>query len=239
MITRTLWMLAASAALVLGQPKGKETPEPLKGQAPQKTVVVEVKNGDVNRIASVVTGIGANVRADPTLRVIAVSGDVGSVNAIEEAIKRMDVPPAPVRNVELTLYLLYASAQEVPGASVPADLESTVRALRGEFPYKSYRLLDSNILRARDGERVQASGTLPAGRGTYDFQYFKGTISGQTPRILRIDNLSLTVTLDGRAQITTNLDAREGQKTVVGKTNVGGSAEDAAVFLVISPKIIE
>ncbi len=38
------------------------------------------------------------------------------------------------------MYLLYASAQEVPSASVPADLESTVKVLRGEFPYKSYRV---------------------------------------------------------------------------------------------------
>jgi hypothetical protein len=139
--------------------------------------------------------------------------------------------------VELTVYLLYASAQEVPSASVPADLESTVKILRGEFSYKSYRVLDSNILRTRDGEQVYTSGTLPAGRGTYDFRINKATISGPPPRILRIDGLQLNVAMDGRAGIQTNLDAKEGQKTVVGKANVGNSED--AIFLVITPKVVE
>ena len=135
------------------------------------------------------------------------------------------------------MYLLYASAQEVPNATVPAVLDATVKELRAGFPYKSYRVLDSNVLRARDGERAQASGTLP-GRGSYDFQYNKATISGQTPRILRIDNLQLGIFANqDRGSITTNLDVKEGQKTVVGKANVGNTED--AIFLVITPKVVE
>lgn len=235
MMTRLFWMVAASAALVMAQ--GKETPQ-LARTGPQKTVVVEVKNGDVSRIGSVVSQLGASVRSDPTLRVIAVSGDLATVNSIEEAIKKLDVAPPPVRNVEVTLYLLYASAQEMPNATVPAGLESTVKELHNTFPYKSYRVLDTNILRARDGERGQSSGQLP-NHGTYDFQYRDATISGQTPRILHIDNLQLSVSMSNadRGGISTNLDAKEGQKTVVGKANVANSED--AIFLVITPKVIE
>jgi len=227
-------MLAASAVLMSAQEKAAPT-----RQGPQKTVLIEVKNGDVMRIGNVVSGLGAQVRSDPTLRMIAVSGDLNAVTAIEEAIKRMDVAPAPQRNVELTMYLLYASAQEVPNATVPAVLDATVKELRAGFPYKSYRVLDSNVLRARDGERAQVSGTLP-GRGSYDFQYNKATISGQTPRILRIDNLQMVVRLNDSERggsITTNLDVKEGQKTVVGKANVAASED--AIFLVITPKVVE
>jgi hypothetical protein len=236
MITRLLWMLAGSAVVILAQ--GKETPAPRVITGPQRHVVVEVKNGDVNRIGGVVSQLGASVRWDTTLRVIAVGGDAATVNSIEEAIKRMDVAPGAERDVEVTMYLLYASAQEVPTATVPSDLDSTVKQLRGVFPYKSYRVLDASVLRGRDGERASVSGTLPGSRTGYSLDYDKATISGQSPRMLRIDNLRLTVNFsDARTGIQTNLDAREGQKTVVGKANMA-STEDA-IFLVVTPKVVE
>lgn len=237
---RLLWILVGTAVLACAQEKGAPAAKPVS-KGPQRNIVVDVKYGDVNRIAQVLGGLGAGVRADPVLHVIAVGGDIAAVNAVEEAIKKMDVPPAPVRNVELTIYLLYGAAQESASASVPQDLDATVKQLRGIFPYKSYRLMDTIVLRARDGERAENSGSLPGGsRASYRFSYQRGTITGQTPRMLRIDQLFLQLSFpaeNGQTQIQTNVDAREGQKTVVGKANIANTED--AVFLVITPKVIE
>jgi hypothetical protein len=70
--------------------------------------------------------------------------------------------------------------------------------------------------------------------------------SGPAPRTIRLGQLrfdvSRTVVVDGKAQvnrsgINTNIDVREGQKTVVGKSNITGT--DDAIILVVTPKVIE
>jgi len=230
-----VWALMAMATFALAQEKAA----PPKPTGPQKSIIVDVKNGDVERIAVVVAGLGANVRADSVLRVIAVGGDAATVTAVEEAIKRLDVPPTPARDVELTMYLVYGAAQENPSAAVPQDLDATVKQLRAIFPYKSYKVLDTIVLRARDGQKAESSGSLPGSTTTYSMQYYKATITGQAPRILHIDQLQLRLgpPSGSYTSISTNVDAREGQKTVVGKANIANTED--AVFLVITPKVVE
>jgi len=217
--------LVAAAGFTFAQPT------PPAALAPGEIVrVVEVTRGDpaaiVNTLSTVLPGIGRNGR------LVIVRGPSAVVNMIEESIKKLDVLPP---DVELTVQLLYGSAQESTGGAIPTDLESTVRQLRGLFPYKGYRVLDTLMIRAHDGRELQQRGTLPGGERGYQFSARLSVRAGGSPRTVSFQNLVLTIS--NNSEIRTDLDAREGQKTVVGKANVAGT--DDAIILVITPKVIE
>src|SRR5437773_1922624 len=119
---RLLVILAAAAAMMWAQDKAEPAPKMV-----QK--IIEVKYGDVTRIANIIGMLG-QVRTDTTLRVISIAGSAETVAAMEEAIKKLDVPSAAVvANIDLTVFLVYGSGLEAGADSVPKDLESTVKQL--------------------------------------------------------------------------------------------------------------
>jgi len=155
------------------------------------------------------------------------------------------------QNVELTVYLLSGSTQGTAD-DVPSDLTSTVSQLHSVFAYKSYKLTESFMLRGRLGSGgAKAEGILPGGAGIrYEFRYSEVQVSSETPPIFRIFGLRIILTnggyyrkgADGKtvpdvlASIVTDLDIREGQKTVVGKSSVSSTGD--ALILVIVPKLV-
>jgi hypothetical protein len=234
---KKLAILFVAGALAFGQDKGTLPPAPL---SPGEVVrVVGVKNGDASNIyynlARIFPGIsivGNN---------LIVRGQPAVVDTMEDAIKKLDVPSPeaqPARNVELTVQLLLGSAQEVPDAKVPADLESTVRQLRSLFPYKSYRVRDTWVLRGRENERqgFNFAGVLPGTEQRLQLRVQQVRIApGGAPHTITLQNLNAS--FNNGSSIDTSLDAREGQKTVVGKSNLLNS-EDAIIF-VITPRVLE
>jgi len=155
----------------------------------------------------------------------------------------------PAANIELTVYLLSGVAQGEPADDVPQDLAATVKQLRSIFNYKGYKLTESFMLRGRIGGGAKTAGVLPGGAGlNYQFQYNSVAVSSETPPLFRINGLRIMLTraprrlggetiVDTVASINTDLDIREGQKTVVGKSSVSSTGD--ALILVIVPKIVE
>ena len=243
-------ILAASAAMLVAQDKGAAPPK----ANPTDTVrVIEVKQADPYALArtldSVLGGL-AGVNATPGALVV--RGSAQAVGVIEEAIKKLDVPPVPVvtpenrpaPNVELTVHLLYGSAKDDPSAAAPQDLDATVRQLRSVFPYKSYRVMDTLVLRGRGSREIQGNGTLPGSTSTYQFRFRPDVAAGPAPRTVRLFDFRFSFRMQANNQgsfmdsgMMTDLDAREGQKTVVAKSNVTGT--DDAIIIVVSPKVIE
>jgi hypothetical protein len=144
-------------------------------------------------------------------------------------------------NVALTVYLVSGLAQAEPSAKddVPQALAETLQQLRGVFAYKSYRLIDTVTLRGRNSRGAEVAGDLPD-KLRYDFKYVRIRVSPDAPRLVHLDGLRLEITRlrvkDTVALVSTDLDVKDGQKTVVGKSAVNGGD---AVFLVIVAKIIE
>lgn len=204
-----------------------------------------VKYADVYALRNLFKNFGAQVNADPTMRVLAVSGRRETVAAIEDAIKRLDVPSAE-KNIELTGYVLLASAQ-ASSQPEPPELGAVIRQMHSLFPYKSYRLLDVISLRTRDGGDAAVNGQLaplPAGpadfRPSYSFNIGRAVVSAtDAVRLVRLSGLRLSVVVGpGRSNtISTDIDLREGQKVVVGKASVNGAEE--ALVLVLSAKVVE
>lgn len=154
-------------------------------------------------------------------------------------------------NVELTVYLLSGVAQGETTDDVPQDLAATVKQLRSIFNYRSYKLTESFMLRGRLGGGASAEGVLPGGSGIhYEFRYLMAQASSETSPLFRINGLRIVLTNnyyrrggDGKsvpdplASISTDLDIREGQKTVVGKSSINSAGD--ALILVIVPKLVQ
>ena len=100
----------------------------------------------------------AEVDSVDELDVLSVSAPGEIMTAIEEVIRRLDVPTEQ-RSVEVTAHILRAG-DEVTTAALPAALIEVVEQLNTIFSYTSYELVDTLLLRgAADEGEIRASGT--------------------------------------------------------------------------------
>ncbi len=248
MRTRQLiWTLMTMAGVACAQVPGFPAAPSDSNRIVQK--MIEVKYADPDRVANLVNGPGVNLRYDKSLHVLIVRGTEQAVLEVEAMVKKLDTAPP---NIEMTVYLVSGAADSKTARTtdeVPPELAATVKQLHGLFAYKSYRVQQSFVLRTRDGREGRNSGTLPGSSSEYNFQFRSATVSQGSPRIVHIDNLNFSVRVptpnrdkDGHqisdsSNISTDLDAGEGQKIVVGKSSIHGS--DDAMILVVTAKVVE
>jgi hypothetical protein len=183
------------------------------------------------------------------------SGPKETVAGFEEIVKQLDVAPVVKKDVETTVYMIIASAQSASTTPLTPDLDPVLKQLRGIFNYKGFRLLESFVLRSRDGENGQTNGFLPplenlppGHKISYQFQYNEVSIDGSdNAKVAHFHHLKLAIrvpiaesngTTSVDASIATEVDVPEGKKVVVGKTSaLEGS--DGALILVISAKVVD
>jgi hypothetical protein len=227
--------LAPLAAQQAAQPAAQPAPPWTKGEI---TKVFDVKNREVNDLFALLSGFGATLKTSSALKAIAVTGPPSVVDAIGEAIKRFDVP---AKNVELTLYLVSALARASSQEPLPKELDGVAKELRSVFTYQGYRLLDTMILRCREGgqeTRVSSSyAPIPAQPGVaapYSIRLDPVTVS-EDGKTRTISTRQLNLSGQGPS-IVTGISVREGQKIVVGKTGMGGSD---ALILVVTAKVVD
>jgi hypothetical protein len=88
-------------------------------------------------------------------RVLSVSAAPAVVAAIEETIKRLDVPPPPIKSVEIAAYVLECSSSGDAG-SLPQDLQGVLVQLKKTFNYSGCGLARTLLARGSDGSRFAA-----------------------------------------------------------------------------------
>ena len=247
------WFLLLAAAPIFGAEEKKKTEEPSReayAEAQNWPVrLFQVKYANVYQLANLFRAFGAVAQPEGDLKVISVRAPKEVLAAIEESLQRLDVPQAPAKNVQLEAYLLTASGQR-SSENVPSDLEPVIRQLKSVFNYQSFRLLGTMSWRGRDGTGGGITGILPSVSAdptqlTYCTLSIHGvgiTSNGKEPNI-RINDLKLQMDFLVKgsgmqhASIITSIDAREGQKVVVGKANIDNA--DNALILVLTAKVIE
>jgi hypothetical protein len=238
--------------MLLAQDKKKTEEPPASGVAEAQhwpVKLFQVKYANVYQLANLFRAFGATVQPEGELRVISVRAPKEVLAAIEESLQRLDVPQAAAKNVELNAYLLTASGQG-SSASVPSDLEPVIKQLKGVFNYQTFRVLGTLSWRGRDGTGGEVHGLLPSFSTdstqltSYNFRTRSVGISQEGKEsIIHINDLVLQLefTVKGagtqHAVISTSIDAREGQKIVVGKANIDNA--DNALILILTAKVIE
>jgi len=235
--------LIALAVLALSSVAAQQT----TAQDPNEDVrkVISLKYADPAAIQALLRDFGVASRADTRLKVIALTGRRANVTTAEEAIKQLDVPAAEQKDIELTAYFVVGTDQaNAAGNAIPADLQSTIAALKSTFPFKNYGLLDVLFLRTRSGSGADASGQF----GTRITTFRIGSASIERDGLIRLERLHAGLrnpVADGPNKITyvdtgisaDVMDVREGQKLVVGRSSLDGP--EKALFLVLVAKVAQ
>jgi hypothetical protein len=154
----------------------------------------------------------------------------------------------------LTAYLIVASRNGTQDTPLPKDLASPIAQMSSAFPYKAFTLLDAIDMRLTSGAGGTLKGILPQTRdafpngGHYSIVVSRVTVFGQAQTVatlaasdvlapanlIQFANLNLTV---NEVNFATDVDVKEGQKVVVGKANIDGSAD--ALIVILTAKVVE
>ncbi|HLY19792.1 MAG TPA: secretin N-terminal domain-containing protein [Bryobacteraceae bacterium] len=239
---RIVFALAFAGGLVAQQTQ-PPPPETRPPEPPHQQRVFLLKYADARNIANVLGVFGYGIKADRDLHVVAVSAPAEVMTAIDEAVKRLDVPAAAPKDVDLVVYMVVASDQPSAGSGLPSELQAVGDELKKIFAYKSFRLLDSVVLRTQPGNRAEANGVVVVpnnvGERPYHFSVIPSAVTDDLKgRLIRLDQLHMNVSLPGSHEvgIQTEITLREGQQVVVGKSNMG---TDQALVLVVTAKVVE
>jgi hypothetical protein len=173
-----------------------------------------------------------SITPNSTLRLLTVRAPKEIMPAIEDAIKRLDVPsPGIHRDADLTIFVIMATDQANTNP-LPSSLQPVVNQLKNVLAYKGYQLVDTLIARGTNLNLTRLRGMFSfvwdATHGplsvTYDFgaQFRVDNPEGKEP-VLRLSQMqfNLSVPLDGNRNtdlhINTDVDIPRGQQVVVGK----------------------
>lgn len=225
--------------------------------------VVELKHIDPDTVIRLMQmnspakdGYAAQLRGNKELGVVTIYGLPDDVDRIAVNIAALDKPrpgPATNRNIDFRLYALVASKSTAMGEDLPKDLEPVGAELRSALGYKEVKLLDAALFRMRQNERSEARGYLPcqlvnqslpkdqARPCSYQAVVNAGSIRGSKPT-LAVEGLQFSATFsdsgpDRGVSIRTSFDLTDGQKVVIGKSNIDGA--DRSLVLVVTAKAVD
>lgn len=255
----------AFAALAPAQ-ETKEAPRPLaqtQKADPFVQRVYRVKHTDPRTLYNVAFGGPTQVRFDPALKAIAVAGPLDQVEQTLAIFKELDVPPSTGdvsdKNVELTVWIISASAGEAAAGTVPAAIAPILGPLRAALGYNAFTLLDAPLILGKMGQDSQVIGNAglvldkaPArvlSEYSCRLRLGQGSRSAKGETILQVRdlrfNLKAPYCQDSECKTTawhtidlaTQFDLREGQKVVVGKSKMADS--DRGLILIVSAKVVD
>lgn len=231
------WVLLAALAALPAAPQEKKE----EAQKPrQETVkrVIPVKYANVRSLANTFAIFNCGITGATDLNVLVVSCPPDVVTLIEDAVKRLDVPPPAAKNVELTAYFLTGGESGMEqGDPLPPELEPVVKQMRSVLAYRTFRLLDVLVLRTRAGEPGSVGGVNSSGVSEFKVKSASPAADGGP---IRIDGLAAAIQMHSKqlASISAGVDIREGQKVVVGKSTMAGPGPGRALILVLSAKVL-
>jgi hypothetical protein len=215
--------------------------------------VIRIKYANPYRIKNLLNQFAA-ITVDDQMKVLTVVGTPAQVETVEEAVAKLDVPPPPTIDVELAAYYLMATPQPTQAADLPPDLDEVATQLKKVLNFRGFHLLNTTLVRIRDGGEAQihgAAGRPPSGA---DFSLSIGRMdvgAEEKDPTIHLHGLSFSIsesptTIEpkgaatknlSRAELRTDIDIPVGQKVVVGKTSFEMS--DNAVVLVLTAKVVD
>jgi hypothetical protein len=231
-------ILAATLALpLLAQPQQSQE---------RTTKLVHLKYADPQALRSLIAQFGVTVMPESGMKVMTIEGTPQHIAAAEAALQQLDVAP---KNVELTVHLVIGSEKPAMSAvAVPADIRDVITQLKNTFTFKEYRMLDVLTIRTRAGSPADTTGILEAGQNAPRLSTFSirnATVSDDGATV-RIDRMHAGVRIpvapaQGKANYTDtgidqDIDVKEGQKVVVGRSSLDGPAQ--ALFVILTAKVL-
>lgn len=236
-------LLLSVATIAAAQEASPAPPSPSPSPSPSPAARRGVRTGDVQKVFILKhLGLNDTVRLlsvfpaeiggmnDGHLRALSVSAAPAVVAAIEETLKRLDVAPTPLKSVEVTVYVLECAATGDPG-NVSPDLQDVVVQLKRTFHYSGCTLARTLFARTADGGRVESQ-FHERGAGTYILAAGVEVDSSEPP-VVRLRNLALANvgSESPGGHLGGDIEARDGQKVVLGRLGTVESGKDQIVVL--------
>ena len=252
-ITASLAFILLSACVALAH----QTPAPAAKERDYvsekgfKGKVFEIKNREPFSLYQAIYTLGSGFKGATMSysnqdKLIVVRDFPENIAAIEEAIKRLDVPQAKHPDIEIHIHFLLASNVEGGSNQLPVEIDDAVKQLRTTLTYKNYYLASSIVQRTQAaGRGIGGSGNVEIGSPLFqnptDIVYsvradgiaINGSANAAT---IELKNFQFEInSASGRPQIRSDLTLREGEKVVVGTA----SLKDKALVLVVTAKILK
>jgi len=204
---------------------------------------------------------GAVMQSNVSLSTLTVRDFPENIAAIEEALKRLDVPDKSPVSLEFQLHVIAASMSSSEKATLPKNLEPVVEQLKSTLKFSNYRYVTSALNRVSDRGRIESSGVtgslFPTPSGIlntpetpafyqYNLQRVSLTQDAAGKESIQIEMFKFGVSVPIKfgqqtsykdVGILTPLSLREGEMAVVGTANISGS--DEAIIVVISVKKVK
>jgi hypothetical protein len=223
---------AESKAAAEAKAAASPSPEARRGVRPgdvQRVFIINhVGVNDLVRVLSVFPAELSGMDRD-NRRVLSVSAAPAVVAAIEETIKRLDMPPPPIKSVEITAYLLECSTSGDAG-SLPQDLQSVLVQLKKTFNYSGCGLARTLLARGSDDSRFAGEFNERAA-GRYELNG-RVQVDPSEPPTVRLRAIELVTWSGGaRSRLSGDIEVRGGQKVVLGRLGVTESGKDQIVVL--------
>jgi hypothetical protein len=250
---RSVLGLVAALALAVLAPaaaraeRGRDEP-PSPGM---KSRVFQIKHQDPENLVEALQPLasgrpGWTMRENDSLRTLTVRDFPENIAAIEQAIKRLDVPVPPKPDVELRIHLLVGAPAAGPG-QYPSELEPVIKQLLATLSYRSYHQVAGVTQRIRAGAGASGKGQLmfappvaeAAGNGHFHFNLENVTAitsaSGPSNQVsIKRFKLELEGGGLGEAEVSTGLTLRDGERVVVGT----GSLRNRGMIVVVAAKLV-
>jgi hypothetical protein len=241
------------ALLLLALPLAAQDTATTLVPPPMIQKLIPLKYADPRALYDLLRIFEANIIFNAELHALAVKATPQTMQAVEDAVARLDTPASAPKDIDLTIHLVVGSDSEVNiGASLPKDLEPVVNQLKNNFPFKNYRQLDVMTLRTRSGQRAgteSSGGSMQFGNVTKavvtNFAINSSSIGadGATIRLDQVRSNSKIPIEVGQGQysiqelnLNTDLDIKEGQKVVVGRMGIN---REQALFLVLTARVVQ
>jgi hypothetical protein len=217
---------------------------------PRQQKVFILKYADPENLRELLSVFGGGFIPNAEMHALAVTAPPAMMQAIEDAIARLDVPSAAPKNFDFTVDLVVGSdADNQTSANIPKDLDSVITQLKAAFAFKNYRLLDVMTLRTRAGKRAStrgSSGLVQSGSNpaveVFSTFGFSSVSLGADGTTVQVERLECVTTLhygpnnSENLHLDTDLDIKEGQKVVVGRM---GMDSHQALFVVLTVKVVQ
>lgn len=239
----------ATLCLLLSNPASAQAQDDAAKQ--QRTVIKQMMYTDVREVAPILKMLDVKFELMPEQSAIVLRAS--NVGDLETALKLLDNLDAPTPDLELTVFILSGSKEKTAGSHLPEDLRPITDKLGQLFSYRSFELLDTILLRAKNGRAAEVMGGLRQGSGgsnDYSLRFRRARIvpqelssdpeAAKRGNTLRFDGLTFNLGSDegtARARLQTDIEVHEGQKAVLGKATPAGAPSDALI-LVVEARVI-
>src|SRR5258708_128441 len=212
--------------------------------------IVPITAGDAREVFSAVSNVMANmpIKIQMYQNSLVLNGTAETVAAAEQLIKNLENAAPRQRTIEVTGYIVLALTQ-AGETNMPADLDPVLKQFRSLLNYKSFRVLDTVLLRGKEKSMMSSGGflALPGATGARaDFRVMRPSV---TDDVVRLEDLNLSVRIPttrvdqknnlvyDEVHIATQADIKLGQKVAIGKASVDANGD--ALILVVSAKVVD